>query len=196
MKNILEYWDVTAEELTEIIGANPSLRGMIEGYLAEHKLRDFLRASGKIVGEIGKYDDHDRNKGGDLYIIYKDRKIGIEVKSLQTLTIRSTNDTYTAKFQCDASDSRTIELPNGEKIKTTCLVIGEFDLLAVNLFGFQKKWSFAFARNIDLPRTTFGKYTAEQRKYLLATAMEITLPLKPPYQADPFPLFDAIVGTS
>lgn len=190
--NILKYWDITIDELSEIIGAAPSLRGMMEGYVAEYKLREFLKASGRIVGEIGKYNDHDREKRGDLFIIYKGKKIGIEVKSLQTNTIKQVDGKLVAKFQCDASDRREVELPDGEKLETTCLVAGEFDLLAVNLFAFRKKWDFAFAKNLDLPRTTYGKYTPQQRKHLLATLMEITWPLQNPFQSDPFPLLNEI----
>ena len=32
-ETILDRWDVTIEELTELVEANPSLRGMILGYL-------------------------------------------------------------------------------------------------------------------------------------------------------------------
>ncbi len=39
--SILERWDITPEELTEVIDQNPSLRGMILGYLAELKPKNF-----------------------------------------------------------------------------------------------------------------------------------------------------------
>jgi hypothetical protein len=42
---------------------------------------------------------------------------------------------------------------------TTNLVVGGFDLLAINLFEFGAEWRFAFAKNRDLPRSTFRKYT-------------------------------------
>jgi hypothetical protein len=191
-QNVLKYWDISSDELSEIITAAPSLRGMIEGYVAEYKLKKFFKASGKINGDVGKYDDHDREKRGDLFVSYKGKKIGIEVKSLQTNTIKQVEGKLKAKFQCDASDRREVKLPNGEKLETTCLVAGEFDLLAVNLFAFRKKWEFAFAKNLDLPRTVYGKYTSKQRKHLLATLMEITWPLEHPFQSDPFPLLDEI----
>lgn len=36
-ETILDRWDVTPEEFTELVEKNPSLRGMILGYLAELK---------------------------------------------------------------------------------------------------------------------------------------------------------------
>jgi hypothetical protein len=71
-------------------------------------------------------------------------------------------------------------------------VVGDFDLLAVNLFEFEQEWRFAFAKNKDLPRSRSSKYTPQQQKYLLSTLMEITWPLKAPFQPEPFQLLDEI----
>jgi len=38
-QSILQRWSITADELTAAIDANPSLRGMLLGYVAEHHLR-------------------------------------------------------------------------------------------------------------------------------------------------------------
>jgi len=189
--NVLDYWDLTSNELTEIVGANPSLRGIIEGYIAEYKLKRMLLSSGKIA-DIGKYDNHDREKRGDLFVMYKKAKIGIEVKSLQTATITEKDGKYVGRFQCDASDRRTVVLPTGDKIETTCLVVGEFDVLAVSLFGFLKQWKFAFAKNQELPRSKYRRYSEEQRKHLLKTLVKITYPLEAPFKEDPFKLLDEI----
>jgi hypothetical protein len=125
--------------------------------------------------------------------VYQGYESTFEVKSLQTLSVKREGETYAGNFQCDASDSRTITLPNGEQVKTTCLLVGEFDILAVNLFAFRGQWDFAFALNRDLPRSTYSGYTLKQRKYLLATSMKITWPAQPPFVTDPFILLDRFV---
>jgi hypothetical protein len=84
-------------------------------------------------------------------------------------------------------------LPNGETIATTCLLIGKFDILAVNLFEFGHTWRFGFAKNADLPRSTHRAYTPVQRQYLLATGIRMTWPLEPPFRSDPFSLLDEVV---
>jgi len=38
-QSILKRWGLTAQELTEIIQENPSMRGLMLGYIAEYKLR-------------------------------------------------------------------------------------------------------------------------------------------------------------
>ena len=190
--SILERWDVTAEELTDIVDKNPSLRGMLLGYLAELKLEK-LWLSGDDISEITKYDDHDRKKKGDRVIQYKGRELIFESKSLQTATIEKTEEGWKGKAQVDASDRREVVLPNGDKVTTTCLVKGEFDILAVNVFAFEEKWRFVFAKNSDLPTSKYGKYDKYQRQHLLATLVTVHWPPKPPFSDEPFTLMNAII---
>jgi hypothetical protein len=192
-QTILERWGITGEELTEIVAANPSMRGLMVGYIAEYKLRKMFFESDPRIRNLTKYDDHDRARPGDLEFTYKGTLVRVEVKSLQTATIRREGSAYVGKFQCDASDRREVTLPNGESIVTTCLVAGEFDLLAVNLFEFEQEWRFVFARNQDLPRSRYRGYTPGQRRHLLATLVEVSFPPQPPFTGDPFRLLDEIV---
>src|SRR5437868_4463278 len=124
---------VTAREVEQLVQASPSLRGQFVGYLAESRLMQEWFPEYPLK----KYDDHDRTKKGDRWITYKGCEISIEVKSLQTNSVVETaSGMFTGRFQCDASDSRTIKLPNGSTVKTVCLAVGGFDLLAINLFEF------------------------------------------------------------
>lgn len=191
-ETVLNRWQITAEDLTEVIDANPSLRGIMLGYLAEVKLRHmwFDRPE---VARWYKYDDHDRRKKGDLVIVYKGKEFIIEAKSLQTNTVRHETGIWSGKVQCDASDRRTVQLPNGKKIETTCLLVGEFDLLAVSLFAFEKTWKFVFAKNGDLPRSRYKKYTKAQQKHLLATLIDVSWPPRWPFRDEPFSLLDEML---
>ena len=62
---ILEKWGITAEQLTQALEKNPSLRGMILGYVAEQKLKEIISTL-TDVSFITKFDDHNRKKKGDL----------------------------------------------------------------------------------------------------------------------------------
>lgn len=193
---ILDRWQLTATELTTIIDNNPSLRGFLLGYIAEYKLRTFLNHH-PFVSNLYKPDDHNRSASAkaDMLLTYKGHSFGIEVKSLQTNSIkRQPNGLLIGKTQVDASDNRDVILPNGETIKTTCLLVGQFDLLAINLFQFQEQWDFAFILNRDLPRSTYRRYTESQREYLLATLVNVTWPLEPPFADNPFTLLDQLVS--
>ena len=193
-QDILTTLGLTAQELTEIVRENPSLRGFLSGYISEYKLRKFFVAD-KRISNVRKYDDHDRSKKSDIVFTYKGVDISVEVKSLQTNSIRKENEAFFGKTQVDASDKRPVKLPNGKTVNTTCLLIGEFDLLAVNLYGFENKWNYIFAKNTDLPRSNFRGYTPAQKKYLIATLIGVNWPAKPPFTDDPFPLLDEIVKT-
>ncbi len=190
---LLEQWGITLDELNEIVASRPSLRGILIGFIAEYKLSQIWFTDPRIE-RLVRYENHDRTRSGDFGFLYKGVPISVQVKSLQTNSVRKTNTGYTGTFQCDASDRRPVRLPNGAVVETTCLVVGGFDLLAVSLFEFGQQWRFAFARNSDLPRTRSSKYTSEQRQYLLATLIRITWPLQPPFYDEPFTVLDAIVG--
>jgi hypothetical protein len=189
---ILERWQITAEELTELIDANPSMRGNMFGYVAEMKLRKLWFSTERVTHAV-KYDDHDRKKKGDLVITYRGHSFIVESKSLQTNSIRKVGGTFTGRAQCDASDRRVIKLPDGSSVNTTCLLVGEFDLLAINVFAFKDEWRFLFAKNKNLPRSTYRGYTETQRQYLLASLVPVVYPPEPPLYDEPFALLDELI---
>ena len=191
-ESILQRWDVTVEELTQVVEQNPSLRGMILGYLAELKLEKlWLRREG--ISDISKHDDHDRKKKGDRVVLYKGKEFIFESKSLQTNSIRKTERGWIGKAQVDASDRRQVTLPDGTKVNTTCLLRNEFAVLAVNIFAFDEKWRFVFAKNSDLPFSRYKGYTEYQRRHLLATLVTVHWPPEPPFQEEPFTLMNEML---
>jgi hypothetical protein len=194
-ESVLKRWGLTEQELTEIIEQNPSMRGLMFGYVAEYKLRR-MHFSDPVFEGVHKADDHDRSRKGDLTVTYRGREFKIECKSLQTNSISKTETGYEGKYQCDASDRRTVKLSRGRSIETTCLRVGEFDIIAVNIFAFEERWRFAFALNSDLPRSSYQKYPPAIRRQLLATLMPVTLPLEPPYIESPIPLLERLLGRS
>jgi len=192
--SILERWKLTEQELTIIIEENPSLRGFMLGYVGEYKLRALLLANPQVAA-LKKFDDHDRSKGSknDLAVDYRGHSFTFEVKSLQTNSIKR-GDVLTGNVQVDASDRRPVMLSDGSRLDTTCLLCGEFDFLAVNLFQFRQEWDFAFILNDDLPRSRSKKYTEFQREQLLATSVRVTWPVESPFVLNPFDLLDMLVA--
>ncbi len=190
---LLSDWKITPEELNEILVENPSMRGLVFGYIAEFKLRKMIEADNHFV-YVGKPKDHDKTQKADLIISYKKQPITIEVKSLQTNSICDLGEgKYKGGFQCDASDKRTVKFEDGSELATTCLLTGEFDILAVPLFGFTGEWQYAFAQNHELPRSTHKKYSDYQRRFLLSTMMPMQYPITPPYTYNLLDVCDAIV---
>ena len=195
MATMLEKWQITAEELTRIVDDNPSLRGFMFGYVSEYKARTYFDGHDNITG-LKKYDDHDRTSKGDISFHYKGKEFRIEAKSLQTNSVVSLGpDKWTGKFQCDASDRREILLPNGHKVNTTCLAVGEFDIVAVSLYAFGDRWRFAFAKNSDLPHpgSRSRNIAVEDREYLIKTLIDISWPLQAPFTTDVYSLLDCML---
>ncbi len=194
-ETILQEWDVTAEELTLVLEENPSLKGMLFGYVAELKLKERIIAFDDI-SYFTKFDDHNRKRKGDLYIVYKGRAFDIESKSLQTATVSFNKESkrWEGKSQVDASDKRPVVLPDGSAVSTTLLLKGEFDVLAVNCYAFNEEWQFVFTRNASLPTTTWRGYTAYQQQHLLSSMVKVTWPPEPPFTKDIQALLDEMVS--
>jgi hypothetical protein len=193
MTTILDRWTITADGLTTAIDENPSLRGMLFGYVAEYKLRSIWFDGKEGVSHYVKHDDHNRKKKGDLVVTYHGHVFVIESKSLQTNMIKKEEDVWKGQAQCDASDRRRVDFPDGSHVETTCLLAGEFDLLAVNCFAFDNTWKFAFCKNADLPRSKFKKYSENQRSQLLASLVPVTWPPTPPFRDEPFSLLNEMI---
>ncbi len=188
---IIDDWGLSLEDLNAILSERPSARGPLIGFVSEYKLQRGIFSDARIH-KLRRYDDHDRTRPADFSFEYQGEEISVEVKSLQTNSVRRDNGGYVGRCQVDASDRRKVTLPDGSVMETTCLLPGKFDILAVSLFEFGQKWRFAFIRNEDLPRSRHRGYSAYQRENLLATSIRLTWPLEPPFEESPFPLLEAI----
>ena len=71
-----------------------------------------------------------------------------------------------------------MEFDDGTTLSTTCLLVGEFDILAVNCRAFTDDWDFVFALNGELKRSNYKKYTQEQRDNLIKSMQYMTWPLE------------------
>lgn len=191
-KPILDRWELTHDEFTEIVDTNPSLRGVTLGYIAEWKFHKMF-LNHPYVSKVRKDDDHDRRRKGDRTFEYKGHKFIVEVKSLQTNLVKKEGDDWKGKSQVDASDRRKVTFKDGSSLETTCLLRGEFDVLAVNCYAFGNEWRFAFALNRDLPKNTYRKYNEAQQDALLPTLIPVTWPVQEPFVTDPFVLLDRLV---
>lgn len=170
---------VPVNVIRSIIKETPSLRGIVLGYLAEYYFHDSI-GKNKNIKNIKKHDDHDRlNNKMDREFLYKNKPVSVQVKSIQTNSIRwdEKKQCVLATVQNDASCKRTITLKNGEKICTTNYKVGDYDILAVPLFPFCSNNTFAYKLNRDCKRTSYKKYTKSQQKQLLSTTEHITFPL-------------------
>ncbi len=50
-----------------------------------------------------------------------------------------------------------------------------------------------FAKNKDLPRSSYRRYAETQRQYLLASLVPVVYPPEPPLYDEPFKLLDEII---
>jgi hypothetical protein len=176
------------EIVLSVLRDRPSVRGMVYGNLAEVKLSRWLARNGVPLRDQTRDDDHAKTKS-DRTILYNGRRYTIQVKSMQTKSIKQVAPgRFTAKVQCDGSDKRRVIMRNGKEIETTCYVAGEFMVLATPLHPFTDKWNFAFRLNSTLERSSSTKYSADDGQCLLKTLVPIDWPLQEPWSTDLFGL--------
>ncbi len=203
-------WKLSADELSTLVDDNPSLRSFVMGYAAELKLRQTYFESERVT-DAAKADDHDRSNKGDLTFMYKNKRVVVEVKSLQTNSCRwdPVEKQVQVEYQCDASDRRQIRFTDGTTHETTNLLAGEFDMIAVNLFPLLGEWKFLFAPQAALSRVDRGNYRAPGRSHdgasltdshktqLLKTTQRIVFSKgwkhNSAYSADPWKTLDQII---
>lgn len=190
---VFEKWGFTAEEVSDLIEANPSFKGLVGGYLAEVQLRRMCFTDPRIE-YMGKHDDHDRLNSGDLIIKYREHIFDIESKSLNGNKFKFIDGVWYGNAQIDGSDSRPKKLPDGSMVGTVLLLYGTFDIVAVNLFEFEQEWRFVFAKNRDLLPSKHRKLTPEQQKYLIKSNQTVSWPPQAPWTTDVFRLMDEVIA--
>ena len=190
---------VLPADLISLSRRTPSLRGMVLGYLAEEMFERHLLRNYAFIrpGDIDPHDDNDaRLNKSDRTIRRGGRLYRVQLKPIQTNSIRRNLETgrLQANVQNEASDSRTVALPNGNSVSTSCYARGDYDILAVALFPFSGDWSYAYMRNSDCRRTTNRRYSAKDSAHLLAATEIITWPLSEGWRTDFAELLDDRIG--
>ena len=165
------------------------------GYLAEDRFELLVLKELSGATRIRKDDDHKKSKS-DRRFVRNGREYTIQLKSIQTNSLKDGDGEIVAVVQNDASDRRKLRLPTGRTIETTCYAVGEYDILAVPLYPFTGNWSeFAYRRNRELTRSGYAKYSPEDRACLLSTTERISWPLGPEWTTNLADLLDSQIGT-
>ncbi len=72
-------WGLTAKELSEIVAENPSMRGLMFGFVAEYKLKkDWLLRTG--ITNLERPRSHDRKQKCDFRFDYRGINVKVEVQ--------------------------------------------------------------------------------------------------------------------
>lgn len=141
-------------DLEEMICENPSLRGYMQGYLAERVLRKQLEQL-EDVTSVTKIPDQDDEKG-DFKVVYKGKPITIEVKSIATDSVKEDvlTQTWQGTVRIKNTDKRELQIEGVGTISSTKLLKGQFDILAICCFAVSGEWNFMFLENKYIPEDT------------------------------------------
>lgn len=140
------FEELSLTDIKEMLSENPLFRGYFQGYLAERHLKNQLMSLPEI-SQISKIPDFE-NRKGDLLIVYNEKPLTIEVKSMSSLDIKEDIlcGGYSGRVHVKNTDSE--EVDGG---KTVAPKRGTFDILAICTFPIHKKWEYLFIHNKYLP---------------------------------------------
>lgn len=210
----VDYWDdlgMSVAEFNQIANDNQNFISTIVGYVSEKRLRERLLDDHPDIENIWSPEDQDTGQKGDLAFEYKGEPIRVEVKSLQTRTIRKIEDDTTQKdlsgeekTQVEwkakthikgSSDPRKVEHEDFEDT-TVALDVEEpgFDILAVSVFFFDYNWEFAFVRPEHLPRSQKRGWPDELKEKHAVSKPPVTKPPTGNWTDDLFELMDEIIA--
>lgn len=180
---------ITHEDLVSLMQVNPNLRGFIQGYISELKLRELLVKIGGVE-KVEKISDQNEAEKYDYRVMYQGKLLRIEAKSVPTKGVGFDvlNDTWQANVVIQNSGNRLVKLcslnedGSEQSVRTKALVKGHFDILAVSLFPITRQWDFAFvdarylredpnlpgflSRKLDLNPAYTPSYTKDIKKLM------------------------------
>lgn len=166
MQNVSILSGFTMDDIQELIDENSSLRGYLQGYLAERALKaQIIQIPG--VESVIKIPDRDQEKG-DFKVVYKGVPITIEAKSVMTDSIRSDvlSQTWQGSVMVKNTDKREVQVDGIGTITTTKLERGQFDILAICCFAVSGEWDFLFIENRFIPAADEG-YNLLKTKFIV-----------------------------
>jgi hypothetical protein len=179
--------EFSLDDIEALAQENPSLRGYLQGYLAELKLRQLLLAYAD-VSSVEKIPDSSSTKG-DFLVTYKGVTLTVESKSFRSNTARYNplSESWAASVQCKNPGSRVLTFEGRGSVMATCVEEMRFDVLAICTFPVTGQWGFLFCPEFFLPR-------AENKPGYLQSSFLVDTDYSPGVYKDPLPAFDMALG--
>ncbi len=139
------------QDVQSLVDDNPYLRGYLQGYLAEARLRTLVESL-PGVESVAKIPDASSAKG-DLEVVFRGCQLSIESKSLSTGVLRKDvlNEAWEASVLCKNTDKREVYVEGLGDIRSVNLRKGEFDILSICTYPVTGRWEFVFLPNRFLP---------------------------------------------
>ena len=174
-------------DIEGLVKENPSLRGYLQGYLAELRLKERL-LSCPGVSSVSKIPDSSSVKG-DFYVEYLGNTLTVEAKSFRSHSAKYNplSESWSASVQCKNPGTRLLNVAGRGLVQAVCVEEGRFDVLAVCTYPVTGQWSFLFCPEFFLPR-------AEKKPGYLQSSFTVDVLNTPGVYPDPVPVFDLALG--
>lgn len=140
------------DDVQALADENPNLRGYLQGYLAELRLKALLE-SVPGVDRAEKIPDSSSLRG-DFLVEYHGTLLRVEAKSMRSRSevFNPLTQSWSASVDCKNPGSRLLKVEGRGEVRATCIEERRFDVLAVCTQPVTGEWSFLFAPEVFLPR--------------------------------------------
>jgi hypothetical protein len=183
---ITEKYNISLEELTELIEDNSHVKAFMGGQFSEFHFRKLIKTHPDVTHWY-KPSDNDASDKGDVVVTYKDVSIALEVKTVRTSSspkgkgFRVKTDlfgtTWHGHFQIRGSRSHTLDFLDGSKTRTYNVKRGQYDIIVVCVYPFTGKYEYMYCLEKNIPSLTpSDKTTPLQASELLKGHMKIQWP--------------------
>lgn len=139
---------ISLSDIEKLASGNPSLRGYLQGYLAEMFLERYL-SSTTGISDVGKIGDQNSSMRGDFKFRFKDSWHSVECKSFSARGLR--HNPTEGGWSATVNLKRSGAIQEDGKARSVNVKRGEFDILAVSTFNVTGTWDFLFIHNQFLP---------------------------------------------
>lgn len=139
---------IALSDIEKLAASNPSLRGYLQGYLAEMFLQKQLEATPGISNVV-KINDQNTSVRGDFKFLYGGKEFSVECKSFSERGFRFTP--LEGGWYSTVNLKRSGAVQEEGKARSVNVKRGEFDVLAISTFNVTGTWEFLFIHNRFLP---------------------------------------------
>lgn len=170
-------------DIQQLADETPNLRGYLQGYLAELRLKTLLEAVPEVQ-RVEKIPDS-APVYGDFLVEYKGESLQVEAKSFRSRSevFNPLSQSWEASVDCKNPGSRLLQVKGQGEVRATCIEEHRFDILAVCTQPVTGQWTFLFAPEVFLPR-------AENKPGFLQGRFKVNPTTSPGFFWEPSRAFD------
>ena len=182
---IQQEYGISAQSFVQWSKEHTSVNGFLTGISSEIAFFDVLEKHPEIKS-FRKPLDTNKDDKGDCVLQYKDETLVIEVKSVNSKRMKSSQDVFgdtcwSGSVELRNSRKKIVQFKDGSVLNTCLIERGEVDIYAVCVRKFTGKWDYIYCLECNIPNNKNPKLSDVQRQACIAAGITVSWPPKSPW---------------